>query len=76
MKETYSGSVDPNPSYISSLPSPMRRRHKDDLLVRKNTVSTLYIQEDFYNAWEEDIAVVNIFFGKKTVMGGVQRPKI
>ena len=38
-KETYSGSVNPNPSYISSLPSPMRRRHKDDLLVRKNTVS-------------------------------------
>ena len=30
----------------------------------------MYIQEDFYNAWEEDIAVVNIFFGKKTVMGG------
>ena len=22
-----------------------------------------------YNAWEEDIAVVNIFFGKETVMG-------
>ena len=27
------------------------------------------LQEDFYNAWEEDIAVVNIFFGKETVMG-------
>ena len=26
-------------------------------------------QEDYYNAWEEDIAVVNIFFGKGTVMG-------
>ena len=25
--------------------------------------------KDFYNAWEEDIAVVNIFFGKETVMG-------
>ena len=23
-----------------------------------------------YNAWEEDIAVVNIFFGEETVMGG------
>ena len=23
----------------------------------------------FYNAWDEDIAVVNIFFGKETVMG-------
>ena len=29
----------------------------------------MFIQEDFYNAWEEDIAVVNIFFGKETVMG-------
>ena len=27
-------------------------------------------QGEFYNAWEEDIAVVNIFFGKETVMGG------
>ena len=26
-------------------------------------------EDDFYNAWEEDIAVVNIFFGKDTVMG-------
>ena len=27
------------------------------------------IEDEFYNAWEEDIAVVNIFFGKDTVMG-------
>ena len=26
-------------------------------------------QDEYYNAWEEDIAVVNIFFGKDTVMG-------
>ena len=26
-------------------------------------------QGEFYNSWEEDIAVVNIFFGKETVMG-------
>ena len=26
------------PSYISSLPSPMRKRHKDDLLVPDSTV--------------------------------------
>ena len=26
-------------------------------------------KDEFYNAWEEDIAVVNIFFGKDTVMG-------
>ena len=29
----------------------------------------LYLKDEFYNAWEEDIAVVNIFFGKDTVMG-------
>ena len=27
------------------------------------------IKDEFYSAWEEDIAVVNIFFGKGTVMG-------
>ena len=26
-------------------------------------------KENFYDAWEEDIAVVSIFFGKGTVMG-------
>ena len=31
-------------------------------------VSSIF-QENVYNAWEEDIAVVNIFFGKETVMG-------
>ena len=70
MKETYNGSVGPNPSYISSMASPMRRRHRDDILVTKTT------QEDVYNAWREDIAVVNIFFGKETVMGGSQYPNI
>ena len=29
----------------------------------------LFFKDDFYNAWEEDISVVNIFFGKDTVMG-------
>ena len=29
----------------------------------------VYFKDEFYNAWEEDIAVVNIFFGKDTVMG-------
>ena len=29
----------------------------------------VFFKDDFYNAWEEDIAVVNIFFGKDTVMG-------
>ena len=29
----------------------------------------IYFKDEFYNAWEEDIAVVNIFFGEDTVMG-------
>ena len=29
----------------------------------------LFQAESEYNAWEEDIAVVNIFFGKETIMG-------
>ena len=38
MKKTYNDSLEPNPSYISSLASPMRRKHKDDLLVKKTMV--------------------------------------
>ena len=65
------------PSYISSLPSPLRRRHKDDLLAADSTVvcsARRYDcapKDEYYNAWEEDIAVVNIFFGKDTVMGEI-----
>merc|ERR1712130_564260 len=61
VKETYKESDSSVPSYISSLANSMRRRHKDQLLVPEST-------DEFYNAWEEDIAVVNIFFGKDTVM--------
>ena len=32
-------------------------------------MSDIFFKDDFYNAWEEDIALVNIFFGKDTVMG-------
>ena len=80
VNETYNRSIDPIPSYISSLTSPIRKKHKDDLLVTKTPVrdfdfwlccdlSLILSLKDFYNAWEEDIAVVNIFFGKETVMG-------
>ena len=27
------------------------------------------IKADTYNAWEEDMAMLNIFFGQQTVMG-------
>ena len=32
----------------------------------------LFQAESEYNAWEEDIAVVNIFFGKETIMGEIK----
>ena len=72
--KTYDSSI---PSYISALANPMRKRHKDNLLVTESTVNpcevqmclNLFFKDDFYNAWEEDIAVVSIFFGKGTVMG-------
>ena len=80
MKATYNRTVEP--SYISSLASPMRMKHNDDLLVTKTTVRVLLCrfwdptfllsslcQENVYSAWEEDIAVVNIFFGEETAMG-------
>ena len=45
VKETYNESMEPNPSYISSLASPMRRKHKDDLLVTKTMVGVF--NDDF-----------------------------
>ena len=77
MKETYKTYDSFLPSYISTLSNPMRKRHKDQLLVTESTVkhwaAILFmfdsIEDEFYNAWEEDIAVVNIFFGKDTIMG-------
>ena len=38
VKETYNITVETNPPYIVSLPSPMRRKHRDDLLLTKTTV--------------------------------------
>ena len=50
MKETYNESLEPNPSYISSLASPMRRKHKDDLIVKKTMVEVFnddYMMQPF-----------------------------
>ena len=80
--DTYEASLDSNPTYISSLAGPMRQRHRDELLISKTkarfltlkmlgTLGHFFSQENFYNAWEEDIAVVNIFFGEDTIMGEI-----
>ena len=88
MKKKYR---EPVPSYISSLASPMREIHQDDLIATQATVkyvaqtTLIYFckpivnqrlqdqGDSLYNAWEEDIAMVNIFFGEETVMGGIHR---
>merc|ERR1711963_1235143 len=62
VKETCNRTVETNPPYISSLASPMRQKHRDDLFVTRSAA------DSYYNAWEGDIAIVNIFFGKETVM--------
>ena len=36
--ETYSNTPDPTPSYVSSLSSPMRKKHKDSLIITKSEV--------------------------------------
>ena len=38
VRETYLDAADSTPSYISTLASPMRKRHKDNLLVTKPKV--------------------------------------
>merc|ERR1711971_464581 len=62
--EKYKKSYDSIPDYISSLASPMRERHQDDLIATQVQGD----DDNKYNAWEEDIAVVNIFFGEETIM--------
>ena len=44
--ETYSTAPDPNPPYISSLSSPMRKRHKDSLLIKKSGVRFWWTADD------------------------------
>jgi hypothetical protein len=49
------------PGYIKGLASNRRKRHYDTLLnIEPLTGRTTY------DAWEEDLAVVNIFFGQET----------
>ena len=87
MREKYEESHISIPSYISDLESPMRKKHQDKLIGKQAKViqtdenDSWYVvvhwncfkdkADKEYNAWEEDIAVVNIFFGEETVMGGI-----
>ena len=80
----YSGDV---PDYIKNINSPRRNRHFDSLLKKAQKVTdqiAVIIPQNLqqknesttYDAWEEDIAVLNIFFGQESVLGRVlQRNK-
>ena len=73
----YSGDV---PDYIKNISSPRRKRHFDSLLKKASKVILQLMSchlnnlqwkdvSTTYNAWEEDFAVLNIFFGQESVLG-------
>ena len=86
------GSIDPN--YVQNLPSPMRKEYPIESMVSNEILSTLAevwlwlftkrnipicSQDDpVYNAYERDIALVNLFFPDSTVFGqsSIQKVKL
>ena len=77
----YSGDV---PDYIKNISSPRRKRHFDSLLKKASKVilqlmschlDNLHWKDasKTYNAWVEDFAMLNIFFGQESVLGWVLR---
>ena len=70
------------PDYIENIASAKRTRHFDTLIklppkVNKRKQGKHVFNSlnqggpTTYNAWEEDFATLNIFFGQETVMGGI-----
>ena len=66
------------PDYIKSIFSPKRSKHVDSLIKLPSEVKNLVKNicssnaqggPTTYNAWDEDIATLNVFFGQDTVMG-------
>ena len=67
------------PSYIKSLVSHKRKGYFDNFIEMRKKVTSrqeMYFNLDVsenepvtYDAWKEDIAVVNFFFGQNTVIG-------
>ena len=79
VNDTYGSSSD-GLDYINGLPSPTRKEYKKLIMRKREILSSLSevilffllkpSQEDpVYNAYERDIAVVNIFFGQTTAFG-------
>ena len=54
------------PQFIKNLKSPMRRINMTNGLLKSEYKESNYTRT--YNAFKEDIAILNIFFGKSTAM--------
>ena len=66
------------PDYIKNIGSPQRNKHFDSLIKLPSQVKyqnsplcshNFQVGQNTYNAWDQDIATLNIFFGQETVMG-------
>ena len=58
------------PGYVSSVAGPQRSHYPTAQAVRAEILTSLIDNKDVtYDAFEEDIAVVNIFFGAPTTIG-------
>ena len=56
------------PDYVARVESPMRSHYPGQRAEGQEIIESLVGDPD-YNAYEKDIAVVNIFFGKPTTIG-------
>ena len=58
-----------NPDYITSLEDPIRKLYPD-LVTRQGEILKKKGEKDpEYDAYKEDIAILNIYFGKSTAIG-------
>ena len=63
VEEVYRRTTNSTPPYIAALAG-RRSRHMDTLLELPSDTKS-----DTYDAWEEDIALINIYFGKASYTG-------
>ena len=60
------------PDYVARVESPMRSHYPVARAEGQEIIESL-VEDPDYNAYEKDIAVVNIFFGESTVFGERKR---
>ena len=57
------------PDYISSLQDPHRKRYPNILARQAEILSERVKTVPTYDAFKEDVAILNIYFGKNTALG-------